>query len=204
MRIIGASVLIILAVLFRTLWHVAPNVEYVTTASFLAAAYLGGAWAVLVPFSIMVLTDTLIGNTSIFIFTWSAYMIIGFLGFLGMKSQNSCSPTDKTNLNTPSANRRSGQNQILNLKILRATGLGITASLFFYLYTNFGVWLLDSWEMYPRTLAGLMECYVMGLPFLKLNLLGNLFFIPVSFGIVEGIKAFYAQKSWPLYLIFRR
>lgn len=164
MRIIGASVLIILAVLFRTLWHVAPNVEYVTAASLLAGAYLGRKYCVLVPFLIMVLSDTLIGNTNIFIFTWSAYLIIGLLA---------------------------SKYLILNTKyqILKATGMGIGAALWFYLWTNFGVWLLDSWGMYSRDLSGLINCYVMGLPFLKLNLLGNLFFIPVSFGIVEGVKA---------------
>ena len=163
MKIIGAIFLVGLGVLFRTLWHVAPNVEYVTAASLLAGAYLGRKYAVLVPFLIMVLSDTLIGNTNIFIFTWSGYLLIGLISQIGLIGKTG--------------------------KIWRATGLGIAASLFFYLYTNFGVWLLDSWEMYPRTLAGLIDCYIMGLPFLKLNLLGNLFFVPVSFGIVEGVKA---------------
>lgn len=59
------------------------------------------------------------------------------------------------------------------------------ASLFFYFYTNFGVWFLDAFGMYPKTLTGLIECYVMGLPFLRLNLLGNLLFIPSTFILSE-------------------
>ncbi len=159
-KIFFASILIILAVILRTVAHIAPNIEYVTAATLLAGAYLGKKYAVLVPLVIMVLTDTVIGNTNIFIFTWSAYLLIGFLGYLGN----------------------------LRGKIIKATGAGILASLFFYVWTNFGVWALDSWGMYPRTLGGLMEAYVMGLPFLKMTLMGNLFFVPVSFAIVELAK----------------
>ena len=175
-KIIFAAVLISLAIVFRTFAHIAPNVEYVTAATLLAGAYLGRKYALLVPFIIMVLTDTLIGNTNIFIFTWSAYLLIGYLGYLGN----------------------------LRGKLIKATGAGILASLFFYLWTNFGVWALDSWGMYTRDLSGLVNCYVMGLPFLKLNLLGNLFFVPVSFGIVEGVKAIRATKSWSFHLLLRR
>lgn len=183
-KIIGAIVLVGLGVLFRTAWHIAPNVEYVTTASLLAATYLGKRYALLVPFLIMVITDTLIGNTNIFIFTWSAYLTIAILGYYDIRILGA----------------KFGKLK----RVLWATKTGLFASLFFYLYTNFGVWALDSWGMYPRTLAGLIECYIMGLPFLRLNLLGNLFFVPVSFGIVEGIKAIYASKSWNFHLLFRR
>lgn len=159
-KIIFAAILIAIAVILRTVGHIAPNIEYVTAAALLAGAYLGKKYAVFVPFVIMVLSDTLIGNTNIFIFTWSAYLLIGCLGYLGN----------------------------LRGKIIRATGVGILASVFFFLWTNFGVWALDSWGMYPRTLGGLMEAYVMGLPFLKMTLMGNLFFVPVSFVIVELAK----------------
>lgn len=174
-KIFFSAVLILLAILFRTLWHVAPNVEYVTAASLLAGAYLGKKYAILVPFLIMVFSDTLLGNTNIFVFTWSAYLLIGLIGQIGLM----------------------GKKKI----ILRAIGAGVLAGFFFFAWTNFGVWLMDSWGMYPRTLAGLMESYFMGLPFLKLNLLGNLFFVPVSFGAVELLARLNRfgedQKSFP-------
>lgn len=40
----------------------------------------------------------------------------------------------------------------------------LISSIAFYLITNFGVWAMG-W--YPRTLSGLINCYVMGLPFLR-------------------------------------
>ncbi|MCL5095742.1 MAG: hypothetical protein M1575_03385 [Patescibacteria group bacterium] len=178
-KIFWTILLVFLGLFFRTIGHIAPNIEYVTAASLLAGAYLGKKYAILVPLAIMVLSDTLIGNTNIFLFTWSAYLVIGLVG---------------------------SKYLILNTKYLipKATGLGIGAALWFFLWTNFGVWALDSWGMYPKTLAGLIESYLMGLPFLKLNLLGNLFFVPVSFGIVEMVKSFYASKSRNLNFLFRR
>lgn len=164
-KIIFAFILIVLGIAFRTIWHLGDNIEFVTSSSLLAGAYLGLGWTVTVALFIMVLSDIVIGNTNIFVFTWSGYLFIGCLGYLGhlrdLKGKS---------------------------RLLQATGLGIIASLWFYLWTNFGVWILDSWGMYPKTLNGLIQAYFYGLPFLKLNLLGNLFFIPVSFFIVEKCR----------------
>lgn len=155
-----ASLLIALGVAGRTVFHLAPNVEVVTLASLLGATYLGRRYAVFVPFVIMVISDTMLGNTNIFIFTWSAWMAIGFFGLI--------------------------LRQFRGTKLIgAATGMGVFASVFFYLYTNFGVWLLDSWGMYSRDFSGLIHCYIMGLPFLKLNLVGNLVFVPLGFSLVE-------------------
>lgn len=156
-----ASILITLAILFRTAWRLGPNIEFVTTASFLAATYLGGIWVILVPFLSMVLSDIFLGNTNIFIFTWSGFVFIGLADHYLIKKW--------------------GRKRL----IFKQTGLGVLAALFFYLYTNFGVWLLDFFGMYQKTLAGLIKCYIMGLPFLKFNLLGNFVLVPLAFVISE-------------------
>lgn len=161
-RFIFAGILVGLGIASRTIWHIGENVEFVTSSALLAASYLGFSYALVVPLVIMAITDLIIGNTNIFLFTWSGYLFIGYLGNLGHLSD-----LKKEN------------------KILRATGVGIIASLWFYLWTNFGVWLLDSWGMYPKTLGGLLQAYFYGLPFLKMNLLGNIIFVPVSFFVVE-------------------
>lgn len=46
------------------------------------------------------------------------------------------------------------------------------ASFSFFLISNFGVW----WSWYPRTLDGLIQCYLLALPFYQNTLLGDLFF----------------------------
>ena len=51
-------------------------------------------------------------------------------------------------------------------------------ALMFYLISNFPVW----WVYYPRSLAGLVECYVMGIPFLGYSLIGDTLFVTLLFG----------------------
>ena len=50
-------------------------------------------------------------------------------------------------------------------------GTSIVSSLLFFVITNFGVWLMG-W--YPHNLAGLQQCYIMAIPFLRFTLLGDL------------------------------
>ncbi len=52
-----------------------------------------------------------------------------------------------------------------NSKILRIAGAALAGSVSFYLITNFGVWAATA--MYPKTLAGLVTCYVAGVPFFR-------------------------------------
>lgn len=55
----------------------------------------------------------------------------------------------------------------------------LLASMQFYFITNFGVW---AGGMYSRGLDGLFTSYLMGLPFLRWTLLGDLFYSGVFFG----------------------
>ena len=55
----------------------------------------------------------------------------------------------------------------------------LATSLQFYLITNLGVW---AGGMYSRDAHGLFMSYVMGLPFLRWTLLGDLFYTTVFFG----------------------
>ena len=59
---------------------------------------------------------------------------------------------------------------ISSKKINNGTILG--SSFLFFLVTNFGVWYLG----YPNTLAGLVSCYTLALPFFVNTIIGDLFF----------------------------
>jgi hypothetical protein len=52
------------------------------------------------------------------------------------------------------------------------------ASIIFFLLSNFGVWA--STGVYPINLAGLLTCYLAGLPFLLNQVFGDLFYSLVS------------------------
>jgi hypothetical protein len=56
------------------------------------------------------------------------------------------------------------------------------SSFLFFIITNFGVWLLG-W--YPHTLRGLIECYILALPFFRTSLLADILFVGILFGTYE-------------------
>ena len=55
-------------------------------------------------------------------------------------------------------------------------------SFFFFVVTNFAVWLGNTHALYEHTPAGLAQCYVMALPFFRNALAGDLVWTAVLFG----------------------
>ena len=168
-KLILAVMLIAFAVLGRILLIDLPNVETLTIVALLAGSLLGGMYTIIIPLSAVALSDMFIGNDPIMIFTWSAWAFVGLLGLFLRKDKK---------------DYKYG---------FKMTGLGIIASLIFFGWTNFGVWAM--WNMYPHTLSGLIQCFVMALPFLKMSLIGNLIIVPsVSFTLVV-VNKFIKAKS---------
>ena len=64
---------------------------------------------------------------------------------------------------------------------LRIGATTLIGSVSFFLVSNFAVWTV--WQMYPKTLAGLMTCYVAGLPFFRNAVISDLLFSAAFFGI---------------------
>jgi hypothetical protein len=65
---------------------------------------------------------------------------------------------------------------------LRVGGAGLAASVSFFVVSNFAVWAVWS-DMYPKTLAGLMTCYMAAIPFFRHTVGGDLIFTAVVFGV---------------------
>lgn len=68
-----------------------------------------------------------------------------------------------------------------NSNWLRVGGAALASSISFFVVSNFAVWVC--FDMYPRTLAGLMTCYAAGLPFFRRGLAGDMLFTAVMFGL---------------------
>lgn len=66
-----------------------------------------------------------------------------------------------------------------NASPLRLGGAALTASVSFFVVSNFAVWALT--DLYPKTLAGLMTSYTLAIPFFRKTLAGDLFFTAVFF-----------------------
>jgi len=59
----------------------------------------------------------------------------------------------------------------------------LISSIIFFIITNFGVWL--NFNMYPKTVDGLIQCYVMAIPFFRNTLLSDLVY---SFSFFYGYR----------------
>ena len=56
---------------------------------------------------------------------------------------------------------------------------GILGSLIFFIITNFSVWL--GGMLYPLTIDGLIQCYIMAIPFFHNTLISTLLFLSILF-----------------------
>jgi hypothetical protein len=72
---------------------------------------------------------------------------------------------------------------VLRSKIapLRVLGVAIAGALTFYIVVDFAIWV-GRQHTYPHTLAGLMDCYIAALPFLRNDVIGNVVYCAIMFG----------------------
>ncbi len=145
--------LLLLLVLARLVPH--PwNVTPLGAIALFAGARLNPRWSWLVALLPMAMGDLLIGgyNATAMAFVYLGMAGTALIGYLWL-----------------------GQRITLG----RGAGGVLSGSLWFFLASNFGVWAAG---YYPPTLAGLIECYVKGLPFLNNTLAGDSVYALVIFG----------------------
>jgi hypothetical protein len=82
-----------------------------------------------------------------------------------------------------------------NVAWLRVGGAALASSISFFIVSNFGVWV--AWNMYPKTLPGLMTCYAAGLPFFRHTLAGDMLFTAVAFGLPALVAALAGSAHKP-------
>jgi hypothetical protein len=156
--LIVASILIILAILFRTIFHLGANFELVTSASILGGYFVKNKKIIFaIPLVIMVATDFYIGNTLIFLFTWSAYLVSPIFGIVIKNSKKI--------------------NKVI--KIAALEGVGVLSVIFFFLWTNFGV--VVTTKYYSKDIYGLGLSYVNAIPFIKPQLISTMIALPILF-----------------------
>jgi hypothetical protein len=151
--------LVTVAVWSRLLPH-PPNFAPIAAAGIFAAAFLPRRWALSVPLASMVVSDLIIGLHPLILFTWGSYLALVLLA------------------------ARIFQPKVSAPRVISTALLG---SIIFFLVTNFGVWLEG--RLYPPTLAGLWQSYVMALPFFRNTLLGDLFYTGALFGLYAAALA---------------
>ncbi len=153
---------VLLVVLFLALSRLIPHPPNFTPLG--AMALLAGAYfsnlrlALLIPLAAMLVSDILLGVHSTMVYVYFSVAVIIVL-----------------------SNRFIKQRSIMNMLV----GATLSAILFFII-TNFGAWL--SHDIYAKTINGLQQAYLAGIPFFRDTLLSNLMFTCIGF---------YALKQLP-------
>jgi hypothetical protein len=161
-----AVLLVVAAVVWRIVKDdlgAPPNLELSTAAAFAAAALLRHRAAMLAPLVVVMVSDVVLSNSAILVFTWTAWAVIGVASWWTRRAAG-------------------------GTRFVVALGFGVGSTLWFYLWTNLGVWLQGRGTFYPAGLDGLAASYIAGLPFLRPMLLGNLVLLPVAAGVVALVE----------------
>jgi len=83
---------------------------------------------------------------------------------------------------------------IKKVKVSTVATASVSAAILFYIITNFGVWAMPGiMHIYPQTPAGLVACYIAGIPYFWGTLAGDMFYSALLFGIFE-----LAQRRFPV------
>jgi hypothetical protein len=161
-RITIIIAIVFVAALARLLPH-APNFTPLAAVALFGGAYITHKYlAILIPLLAMLLSDALLGfNGWVFVEQVIAvYGSFALIALLGMSMQG-------------------------NKSALRLGATSISASILFFVMTNFAVWLGGAFHapaLYPMNAAGIVECYVAAIPFFANSLAGDLFYTAVLFG----------------------
>ena len=167
---LGVISLIVFASFTRIFPHM-PNFTPIGAMALFGGAYLKNKYhAFLIPVLSLWISDVIINNFILsyyneftwfypgFIWQYASFILIIIVGYFFLNK--------------------------LNFKNVFTTT--ISSSILFFIITNFGVWI--SGTMYTFDLQGLINCYVMALPFFKGTLLGFICYSIFLFGALEFSK----------------
>ena len=151
----NVKIILIISVIFLvSLTRIYPHPPNFTPI--LALAIFGGAFlpnkrtALFLPITAMFLSDLVIGFHSQIFAVYGSIILLSYLG-----------------------------NIIEKKSIRNLTIAGISGSLFFFIVTNFSVWL--GGNLYPLNIDGLIQCYIMAIPFFHNTLISTFIFLAVLF-----------------------
>lgn len=164
----AAAVLITAGVALRLVFRDIPNFAPVAALALFAGYYFrNAAWALLVPLSVMMISDTVLGG-----YDWPMMLLV--YGMLAL-------PVALRGWLRQAFDLRHKSGSQAWAPLAGLFGCGLLSSVLFFVVTNFGVWFF--WPgTYERSIAGLWHCYVAAIPFFRYTLAGDLIFAVVLFG----------------------
>lgn len=143
-----------------------PNFAPIGALALFGGVYFSKKLALIIPMAAMVISDIFIGSYEIKLmaFVYGSFLLSVILGFWLKKHK----------------------------KWPAILGSSILSAFLFFLLTNFAVWAFTPW--YAKTLSGIVQCYLMALPFFKNTLLGELFYVFCFFGGYELVRIWISKK----------
>jgi hypothetical protein len=154
MMLLLAVCLILLAAITRFIPHPSNFTAVGAMALFSGAIFKDRKFLYLMPVVVMFLTDIILGFHFSMVPVYSCFAFTVWMGIKISKNQN----------------------------IFTIGGASIISSVVFFLVTNLPLWYLDQ-GLYPNTLKGTFQSYTMALPFFQNQLLGDIFYNTLLFGI---------------------
>mgnify|MGYP001260266973 CR=1 FL=1 len=150
--------IIVLAALTRIIPH-PPNFTPIIAIGLFSGVYIQKRYmAVLMPIGAMFLSDLLIGFHGTIYWVYGSLLLVVILGMIIINKVN----------------------------IINCAMAAICGSFLFFFVTNLGVWLTSGF--YPKTIEGIITCYIMALPFFSNTIASSLFYSSVIFGSYEILK----------------
>ncbi len=165
LELIVALLFIAIGVSLRLLPH-PPNFAPILAIALFGGVYLSKKIAFVLPILAMMFSDIFIGYYGIvlMIAVYGTFLLSVVLGFWLKKHK----------------------------KWYTVGGTAILSAVLFFLVTNFAVWAFTPW--YAKTLSGIIQSYIMAIPFFRNTLLGNLFYVTVFFGAYEIAKVWIEKR----------
>jgi hypothetical protein len=147
-----AVCLITIGIMLRILPHPA-NFAAITAISIFGGAVLPKKAALWIPLAAMIVSDAFIGFYNLMPLIWGCYLLIALASSHWLRYGN----------------------------LITGMKLTVSSSLFFFIVTNFGVWLTSG--MYSHTWSGLVNCYTLALPFFRNTFLSDTIYTAALFGV---------------------
>jgi hypothetical protein len=174
-KLISPLLIIFIGAILRLVPHV-PNFAPITAMALFGGVYLNKRYALIIPLLTMIVSDYLL-------------LYINPFGPNHFNFKHLYSPLsiwyDSTIISVYGSFLVTGLIGIWlksHKSVLNIIFACIISSIQFFLITNAAVWING---MYDRSLIGLWESYIAGIPFLRFTMLGDLFYSGVFFGGYE-------------------
>jgi hypothetical protein len=159
--------MIVGAAAMRLLPHPANVTPIAALALFGGASFSDRRLAFIAPLTALLLSDLLLGLYRGMEYQYASFALTVCLGLMLRKRRSAVS----------------------------VAAAAIASALIFFVVSDFGVWLTS--PLYPKTLAGLMTCYVAAIPFLRNMVLGDFFYAALLFGGFAALERAFPSLREP-------